>query len=376
MSTTPTITITPELQKAIDAAASPMDITSLIRAEVERQTGAAEAQAAADAKAAADKAAAEKAAADKAAADAVAIPPKKLVKVENINGRDFEFEADSQTELDAMIVNAYRVANGLAQTTDAVTETPEQTAAREAAEKAAADAEAARKAELQLKMQRGEITMKEYIEQSDAVGEYLRNQGLSVDALKKTVEATENDKYQQSWADATEVFRTGVGANWPGGDKNVELMGMEILRLGLTDADDKVAALNQAYTELQRRGMIYKDAPAQAQAAPATEPPKTETTPTKTYSESDIQKLVAEAVQKAVAAQVPTKTAPQASSLFGTSYGTTSSAAGTTEAAVKKDIDIPANARPEEILEAWKTAQLSGGKDPNAAFMESFRGKR
>src|SRR5690348_14187297 len=241
MSSNTTLAMTPELEKAISEARSTEDIAALVQGAISKQSSETDAAAKATAdKAAADKAAADKALADKAAADKAAAESAKKTfsRTETINGREFTFEADSEVDLQNQIVNAYRVAQGLvapAAVDGAVVETPEEAAARAAKEKADAEAHAAKVAELQLKMQRGEISMGDYIEQSGAIDEYLSARGIPLEALKKSVETVASKEYEQSWADATTKFLETTGADWPGGQKNMNLLGMELVTLGRSE---------------------------------------------------------------------------------------------------------------------------------------------
>jgi len=55
------------------------------------------------------------------------------------------------------------------------------------------------------------------------------------------------------------------GADWPGNAKNVEIIGVKIAELGLTDAPDKFAALFQAYEALKATGVLFESDDPKAQ---------------------------------------------------------------------------------------------------------------
>jgi hypothetical protein len=50
----------------------------------------------------------------------------------------------------------------------------------------------------------------------------------------------------------------GSGVSWPGTQRNLEILGLTIQKLGLQDAEDKVAALCAAYAEMKRTGLIFE----------------------------------------------------------------------------------------------------------------------
>lgn len=367
------VALNDELAKAVAAAVTPEDLRAAILAEAEKQSGE---KIAADA-AAAEKAVADKAIADKAAADAAAAASavSGYTRTEVIGGREFTFEAASELELERMVANAYRVAYAV-QPKETV-QTPDPAAEAAAAANAAklAEAEAIARVELEQKFRAGTISASEYIKQSGAVKEYLASEGLSVDALKDTVTRNENSKEVQSWAEAAEKFKNSpAGEDWPGGEKNQAVIGNIIsANPELLNAVDKVAAMTQAYAEMKRLGILfpYENKTATPAAAVATVPTEAE----KTEAARVAAKAAADkAAVDAAAAALPRKTSATASSLFGRSSGV----ASTTVVVPPADaaIEIPADASPAEILDAWKKAQIALGKDPNAEFMNAHRANR
>ena len=382
------IEVNENLTKAINSAIDPESIKQALIAEAQAQ-GLTRADGGAfvrdttqaDAQAVADKAAIDaKAAADKAAADASATgtQPSVYSRTETLGGREFTFEAESQAELDQMVLNAYRVASAVSEP-QAVEDVVDPAVAR-----AAEEAEIARKSELELKFRRNEITTQEYLEQTGAVAEYLASQGVPVDALKKTVEAQELHAVEQSWGEAVEAFlHSPAGADWPGGDNNKDMIGLQISALGLIDATDKVGALAQAYQVMKQRNMIFQP------NAPAVDPITARASAEK--QADDAAKLARAQAEAAAAAgaqrtqQVQHQTqqvqrpAPvtQSSSLWGSSSGTSANDMRDRSAIPQPAAQIiPADARPDEILAAWKAGLVANGQNPDAAFIDTFKSKR
>ena len=378
----PELTVTPELKAIIEAATDPEVIRNAIVAEAEKQAAAA----VVDEKTAADRVVADKAAADKAAADAAAA--QTFESVETIGGKEFTFTAGSQAELDHMIANAYKVAYAV-QPTERVVEqfVDPAVAEKQAADKAAADAAA--KTELELKFKRGEISASDYIEQSGALASYLERQGVPLSELKKAVEANKGNDYEKSWQEASADFvKTSAGADWPGGEKNLEILGLKIVALGLSEAKDKVGALAQAYADMKRTGMIFpttaegtlspeQQAAAKAAADKAIADKTAADEAARVAAASGTAAAVAQASAETARAVAAARVQSQSSSLFGASsgVGAGTSAGATAPAAPAAKTIIPDNATPAEILQAWKEAQLAGGNDPNRVFMDQFRNR-
>ena len=340
------LAVSDDLSKTIQSAVDTNDIKAAVQAEILKQ--------------AADAAAVPAAAAPAAVAVEEVEAAKPFSRIETIGGREFTFEAATELELERSISNAYKVAAGL-QVPQVVEPVVDPAIAAAAAEKAATE-RAAAQADLELKFKRGEVTTQEYLEQSGAVKDYLDKQGVPLDELRASVEKSRHQSYEQAWADATVTFLKS-SSDWPGGDKNKKLLGLKIQELGLLDATDKVSAIQQAYASMKQDGLVFANETA-APAAPAVVAPAVAAAPA----------AAAPAVAAAPAAVIPPKAAT-ASTLFGTSFGTS----GADSAAAPAAPAVPAldkNATPQEIMAAWKAQQLSEGKDLNTAFTETFRSKR
>lgn len=357
----PEVTMTPELAAAIQAAVSTADVRALLLAEAEKQN-ATKLQLDAD-QAAAAQAAADKVAADAKAAEEIAKANQVFSRDEVIGGQNYHFEASTEGELDRQVLNAYKVAFNTRQ--------PEAQSAEvvdPAAQAKAAEAELLAKAELERKFKLGEISAADYIQQSGAVDAYLAAQGLSVDTLKAVVEDKKMAAVAQSWEAASEIFRAGVGADWPGGTKNRSLLGNQIAALGLTESEDKVAAMAQAWAAMKQSGAYFPngDEPAKVVDVLAEDAKAAAIK----AAAADTERVAAE-LKAAAAAKVRS----MSSSLFGASSGTSGAPVVSPVVADAKKI-IPVDASPVEILQAWKDAQVAAHQDPNEAFMSAYRGNK
>jgi hypothetical protein len=175
--------------------------------------------------------------------------PQTFSKTANIAGREMAFEASSALEVEQLIRQAHQVAEALQ---------PESSnSSGDRHNEESEEMRIVRQSELELRFKRGEISAADYLRQSGAVDDYLESKGISVDALKETVQEKANTAFVQSWSEATEIFKNGVGADWPGGQNNLQLIGLKIAELGLVDATDKAGALATAYAEMKRTGLIF-----------------------------------------------------------------------------------------------------------------------
>jgi hypothetical protein len=138
------------------------------------------------------------------------------------------------------------------------------------------------------------------------------------------------------------------------------LIGDKLIALGLEDATDKVAALAKAYEALKARGTLFPyEPPAVAATAPAV------------VSAAAPAPVAAPVV--AAAPPVAPKVAATSSSLFGRSSGT--NAPPVTDATAPQ-VEVPRDATPAEIIDAWKKAQVAAGQDPNKAFQDTFSARK
>ena len=362
--TLPEVVMTPELQAAINSAVSATDLRGMFIAEAEKQL-ATKTQLDADQEAA-TQAAAATFAADQAAAEAAEKANQTFTRTEVIGGKEFYFEAASELEIERQVLNAYKVAYNVQQPVERAEPVVDQ-----AAVAAAAEAEVLASAELERKFRLGEISAKAYLEQSGAVDEFLKNQGISVESLKNVVETNAAAAVQQSWAEASETFKNTVGADWPGGVKNRALLGDKLAAMGLVDAEDKVAAMAQAWAAMKQTGAYFENGDAPVAAAVST---------VDTIAQAAAAKAAADAAAIAAAdnARVAAAVAKQratSSSMFGASSGTSGAPVVNPSVVAAKQI-VPDNADPREIMEAWKAAQLANGQNPDEALKSVYASKR
>ena len=371
----PEITVNKEIADAIQNATTTDGIKSLLASEAEKQ-GAAAAQLAVD-QAAAEQARLDQVAADAAAAQAAAAAEaaRSFKRTENIGGKNFEFDGASEAEVDRLVLNAYKMAYTLREERPAVAEVVPDAAAVAAA----AEAEAAAKADLEKKFRLGEVSAKDYIEQSGAINQYLESQGLSVAALRDAVNANIGAQTAQSWSQAGETFRnSSAGADWPGGTRNQEILAMKLSELGLLEAPDKVAAIAQAYAALKQKNTYfpYGDFNTEAEWRAANGQPAVAAAvvaqPSNATQAAAAQAAAADAAR--VQAALKTRSASAASSMWGQSSGTSGASTADPAVAAAKTI-VPPDATPQEIMQAWKDAQVAGGINPDVAFRATHQGK-
>jgi trimeric autotransporter adhesin len=372
----PEVPMTPELAKAIQDAVSAADIRALLTAEAEKQVDAA-AQLAADQTTAA-KAAADKVIADQAAVDA-AEAAKGCTRTVEIGGRSFTFEGATEEEVDRLELNAMKVAYAYAGRESETAQVVVDPAVAAAAAQRAAENDVVAKVELERKFRAGEISPAEYIQQSGAMKEYLAKEGVSIESLKAVVESNQDTRFEQSWAAAGVAFQNSTaGLDWPGGKKNQELLGLKIAAMGLTDAQDKVAAIAQAYAAMKQSGLYFPNGdddvvvPAVSAGAAAAAKAAADAV-VAAKAAADAAGVVDPAIAQA-RALAAAKVQAMSSSMFGSSSGM-SGATIVSPAVVDAKKIVPADATPAEIMAAWNEEQIKNGINPNDAFLAQHRAR-
>jgi hypothetical protein len=179
--------------------------------------------------------------AEEKAAAASAAGPRELKQTVNIGGTDFEFTANSAEALELQISSAKAVAAQL--TADRAED------GRATARTAAQDAVDAAEAEIALRQ--GTITTAEYLARTHAVEDALAAKGVDLARVS-------GEQFTQDWATAGAEFRNSEsGVDWPGGAKNQELIGMEIIAMGLQNSPS-AESLEKAYASLKRKGLLFE----------------------------------------------------------------------------------------------------------------------
>src|SRR6266566_2133122 len=184
-----------------------------------------------------------------AAQTVVPAEEEQVTKVETIGGTEFTFTGTA-LEVERAISDAYKVAEAVQTVEPPVT--PRSVRAAQAKTQAEIERDICDRTELDLQFRRGQLTTAEYLDRTNAIGEYLEAKGFDV-------EAAAHKQFETSWASATEIFLrdTPEGASWKGGQKNLELIGNLIQFHGLVDAVDKVAALRAMATEMRAKGIEF-----------------------------------------------------------------------------------------------------------------------
>jgi hypothetical protein len=95
--------------------------------------------------------------------------------------------------------------------------------------------------------------------EADLVARALAAQGIDMDTLKEYSLTKQGEKFQQSWADATETFRANH-PDWMGGLDNQNLFAKLLSENNLVDAEDKAAALEAVYNYAVENKMLIEPA--------------------------------------------------------------------------------------------------------------------
>jgi hypothetical protein len=190
------------------------------------------------------------------AAQTVEEEAREFSKTVKIGGRDFTFTDSSEDGLTNQIASAQLVAEKLQDERSSVT----PRSARKAQDDAAL--EAVRQAELSLAFKRGELSTADYLRESGALAQALRESGVDVEKIA-------GDQFQQSWTEATDIFlrETPEGQSWKGGQKNLSIIGNLIEAAGLTEASDKVAALRTMAAKMRAEGLEFEGDVSEEQLA-------------------------------------------------------------------------------------------------------------
>jgi hypothetical protein len=160
------------------------------------------------------------------------------------------------------------LANQISQATQVAEVLQEETATRTTVQETD-EQRIMRQTELELAFKRGTISTAEYLEKSGAVEQFLESHGVSLPELASTLQEAQAQQLTQSWESAVSEFLSSPeGRSWPGGEKNLTLISLQLQNLGLVDAPDKVVALAQAYQHMQSRGLLFSpEADAEAERA-------------------------------------------------------------------------------------------------------------
>jgi hypothetical protein len=201
------------------------------------------------------------------ASQTVAPEEEQITRTESIGGQEFTFTGTT-LDVEKAIGNAYKVVEALTPAEPSAPVTPQLVRAKTQAE---IERDICDRTELDLQFRRGQLTTAEYLDRTNAIGEFLESKGFDV-------EAAAGKQFEQSWQQASEIFLrdTPEGNSWKGGDRNRTLIGNLVQSHGLVDAVDKVAALRAMAAEMREMGLEFESdvSPEQMVAATANATPQ------------------------------------------------------------------------------------------------------
>ncbi len=183
-------------------------------------------------------------------AQTVAPEDEQITKVETIGGTEFTFTGTA-LEVEQQIGNAYKIAEAV-KLAEPQPVTPRSVRAAQAKTQAEIERDICDRTELDLQFRRGQLTTAEYLNRTNAIGEFLESKGFDV-------EAAANNQTELAWQQAVETFLhdTPEGQSWKGGQKNLAIIGNLAISHGLVDAADKVAALRTLAAEMREKGLEF-----------------------------------------------------------------------------------------------------------------------
>jgi hypothetical protein len=181
------------------------------------------------------------------AAAAAANEPTEFTKTTMIAGREVEVSAANEEQWGESVALARQVAEVL---TGRPEPTDEETHA----------AEVVRQTELQLKMQRGEITVQQYLAESGAIKSYLESQGVSLDAVRAHAESAQASSFEAQWARAAREYLDGPGSEgkgaWKGGQQNLAQVQLALEHLGLAESPS-VESIEKAVAYMRQNNLEF-----------------------------------------------------------------------------------------------------------------------
>jgi hypothetical protein len=189
--------------------------------------------------------------------------PKQVGKVIVLNGVKHSLVAEDEAGLLAQENGLYRAALEQPVTTQQIIEPLRnergQFVSAEDADRAN-QLELVRRTELDLKFKRGEISAADFIEQSGAVQNYLEKAGVPMEDLRSAVQEKSSQRFEQSWAQATEEFlHSPEGSDWIGGEENKNILGRLIAENQLID-QPSAATLAKIWNHMKENSLAVENA--------------------------------------------------------------------------------------------------------------------
>lgn len=174
--------------------------------------------------------------------------PKRFAEAVTVNGQKVIVEGEDELAVAKKANELYRQAAG---SEPQQTEQPRHpNMGRFSATPAVSDED---KAYYDMQVRTGLISAAQYLEKTNAVGEYLQRQGVSVESLKEV----SDQRFTQSWASATEQFKARH-PDYVGGDGNLQEFGRTLQDLNLID-NPSVESLETAFADMVRRNAYYEN---------------------------------------------------------------------------------------------------------------------
>jgi hypothetical protein len=185
--------------------------------------------------------------------------PTKFARTVVIAGQKFILEGASESELDRREIEARKVAEGqqTQQQDEPARDSNGRFVKQTDAEEAAAQQRFVDAADLQLQFQRGELTVQEYLERSGVLAEAVEK-ALDEQGVSELVQERQGQKLQQSWESATAAFLE-ANPSWEGGEQNKTLIGNLLAENGLTDAEDKLQAMQDCYDYAKKNNLLVRN---------------------------------------------------------------------------------------------------------------------
>ena len=174
--------------------------------------------------------------------------PTQFTKRVLVDGKSLEFAGPTELDVERAIGDYFRGEQ-------AARESGETTTRQAATTETESPEQIQNRVETELRFRRGELSVKEYIEQSGAVKEYLADQGVDMESLRQV----SGQNFERSWASATEEFmQTPEGQTWEGGEENKNIIGKIIADADLVD-EPSVDTLQRAVRFARENHMLVSN---------------------------------------------------------------------------------------------------------------------
>jgi hypothetical protein len=181
--------------------------------------------------------------------------PTILTKKFTLNGREYTVEGETEAQLVNAETNIYRSVLNAPEPEETATQARDANGRFVAATPEEEHVEQVlQENELRLKMQRGEISVSDYISQTHALDSYMKeNYGIDREAVA-------GKRFEQEWVDATREWLQGDGKSWIGGEENSrraqEIIAENNLENGFDGNGDKKAVLTAVHRYMIENNLL------------------------------------------------------------------------------------------------------------------------